>query len=76
MFNAKAGRPLADARDNKTRPSSTIAGYMFGKERQFLVGSELTEDGILSLRYGCNVRIESKWPHSGIVYSRSSLLAV
>ena len=28
MFNANAGRSLADARDNKNRPSSTIAGYM------------------------------------------------
>ena len=27
MFNAKAGRSLADTRDNKNRPS-TIAGYM------------------------------------------------
>ena len=28
MFNAKAGRSLDDARDNKNRPSSTITGYM------------------------------------------------
>ena len=28
MINVKMGRSLADARDNKNRPSSTIAGYM------------------------------------------------